>query len=294
MIDPQLSGKTAIVTGINNPMGIGAAIARALCAQDVRVFGTYLRYPASEQHIQEARSAIAGEALYRTLSARDATEVVNEIRAAGGEIEAIEVDLADVNAPARIVEQATRRFEFVDIVVCNAAAYSLPDSVLPEHISQGAPSAGGIPIAAFSVQRHDRHFQVNVRAAMLLMREFAARVLERGTQWGRIITVSTDGASGFPTEISYGASKHALESLTRAAASELGPYGITANVVSLGPIQTGYISPDAQSRIAADTPLRRVGRPDDVADVVTFLASEQARWLTGQLIYVGGGHAMHQ
>jgi len=126
------------------------------------------------------------------------------------------------------------------------------------------------------------------------MRELLRRHIDRRGDWGRIISVSTDGASGFPSEVSYGASKHALESITRAAAVEMGPYGITANVVSLGPIQTGYIPPSAEARIIADTPLRRVGRPDDVADVVAFLASNQARWLTGQLIYVGGGHAMHQ
>lgn len=106
------------------------------------------------------------------------------------------------------------------------------------------------------------------------------------------MNISTDGASAFPTEVSYGASKHAMESYSRSAAIELGPYGITVNIASLGPIQTGWIAPQLEQNIAAKTPLRRVGRPDDVADVLVFLASDQARWITGQLIYIGGGWTM--
>src|SRR5687767_4274752 len=140
-----------------------------------------------------------------------------------------------------------------------------------------------------TAESHDAHFAVNSRAVALMMAEFARRHVRRGANWGR---VSTDGASGFRTEVSYGASKHALESYSRAAASELGPYGITVNVVSLGPIQTGHIPPELEAAIAAQTPLRRVGRPDDVSDAIVFLASEQARWITGQVIHVGGGHTI--
>jgi 3-oxoacyl-[acyl-carrier protein] reductase len=73
---------------------------------------------------------------------------------------------------------------------------------------------------------------------------------------------------------------------------ELGPYGVTVNVVSPGPIQTGYISEEAERRLLPQIPLGRLGEPADVADVIVFLASEQARWLTGQILYVGGGHRM--
>ena len=100
---------------------------------------------------------------------------------------------------------------------------------------------------------HDAHFAVNSRAVALMMAEFARRLIEQGKHWGRIINISTDGSAGFMREVSYGASKFALESYSRAAAS---------------------------------------GYPEDVADVVVFLASEQARWLTGQLLFVGGGHRM--
>ena len=124
------------------------------------------------------------------------------------------------------------------------------------------------------------------------MAGYTARFVARGAGWGRIVNVSTDGAACFPSEISYGASKHALESYSRSAAAELGPLGITVNTVSLGPVQTGYISPEFEARIVSDIPLRRLGRPEDVADAIVFLALEQARWITGQLTYVGGGHVM--
>jgi 3-oxoacyl-[acyl-carrier protein] reductase len=102
-------------------------------------------------------------------------------------------------------------------------------------------------------------------------------------------TGEDDGSPGFVGEVSYGASKFAPESLSRAAALELGPLGIRVNVVAPGPIQTGYISPDDEARIAQATPLRRIGTPDDVADVVRSLCTDHTRWLTGQILYVGGG-----
>ena len=291
MIDPQLSGKVAVVTGANNPRGIGAAIARALAAQGVALYVTYYRLEISDEMAEEAKKGVPGEALYRWLSAKNADEVIDEVRGSGGLIEAWEADLADPAACTEVFDRAERAFGPVEILV-NNAAFWMPDSFLPSDLTQGKPSAGGAPISAFSVNAHDRHFQVNVRAPTLLIREFARRHIERKAQWGRIINVSTDGASCFPTEVSYGASKYALESLTRSAAVELGVYGITANVVSPGPIQTGYITPEAEASIVRSIPLGRLGEPMDVADVVVFLASEQARWLTGQLIYVGGGHAM--
>lgn len=291
MIDPQLSGKVAVVTGANNPRGIGAAIARALAVQGAALYVTYYRQEIPAEVSREAESGIPGLSLYQWLSAKDAGEVIDDVRASGGHIEAWEVDLAVPAACAEVFDRAEKAFGPVEILVNNAAFWA-PDSFLPDGVIEGKPSAGGGPIRTLDVQEHDRHFHVNVRAPALLIREFARRHIERDARWGRIINVSTDGASCFPTEVSYGASKYALESLTRSAAVELGPYGITVNVVAPGPTQTGYIAPQAEAALVQETPLRRIGDPADVADVVVFLASEQARWVTGQLIYVGGGHAM--
>ena len=159
----------------------------------------------------------------------------------------------------------------------------------PELVSDGE---GGVFLPTAEVI--DRHFAVNSRAVALLIHEYTRRYLHRGASWGRIITVSTDAAHAHVANISYAASKHAIESYSRSAAAELGKYGITVNVVAPGPIQTGYITPESEAIINAGTPLGRLGTPEDVADVIVFLASEQARWLTGQLLYVGGGWRMTQ
>ena len=153
--------------------------------------------------------------------------------------------------------------------------------------------AAGIAAETVTAASHDRHFAVNSRAVALAMAEFGRRHVRRGATWGRIVNVSTDGARGFPGEVSYGASKLALESYSRAAAAEFGRYGITVNAVSPAAVQTGWIAPEFEAAITDEIPLGRLGTPEDVADVVVFLASEQARWVTGQVLYVGGGHVMY-
>ena len=140
----------------------------------------------------------------------------------------------------------------------------------------------------------DRHHAVNVRASALMIAEFAKRSLARNARGGRIVVVSTDAAHAHVANVSYAASKHALESYARSAAAELGRHGITVNVVAPGPTQTGYITAESETRLAPRIPLGRLGTPEDIADVIVFLASEQSRWLTGQLIYAGGGFRIPQ
>jgi len=120
-----------------------------------------------------------------------------------------------------------------------------------------------------------------------MMREYLQRYISRKTQWGRIVNLTTVRAH--PRNVSYAASKQALLSYSLSAALEMGKYGITVNVVCPGATQTGYISPENEPWIVQRTPLGRLGTPEDVADVIVFLVSEQAHWLTGQLIYASGG-----
>ncbi len=158
-----------------------------------------------------------------------------------------------------------------------------------------ALAAGGVSAAhLLTAATIDAHFAVNARAYALMMLEYGRRYLARGATWGRIINLSTDAAHAHPENVSYAASKHAIESYSRSAAVELGKYGITVNVVAPGPVQTGYITPEDEAAIAAGTPLGRVGKPEDIAGVIVFLASEQAHWLTGQQLYVGGGWRIPQ
>jgi len=295
MINPGLNGKVALITGANSPYGIGAAAARAFAAQGVAVFITYLRQriELSPQATQAPDLAgIPGEAFYQAAQQLTAEAVVGEIRAGGGRVAAVEADLADSASVPMLFDQAEQVFGPVNLLI-NNAAYCVPDTFIPApQLSTDTRAAGGAVLAAITAESHDRHFAVNSRAVALTMAEFTRRHVARGAAWGRIINISTDGAPGFASEISYGASKYALESYSRAAAKELGQFGITVNVMSLGPIQTGWIALELERSVEQHIPLGRAGRPDDVADAMLLLAAEQARWITGQVIYVGGGHRM--
>ena len=291
MIDTGLKGKIVLVTGCNNLYGIGAATAKAFAAEGARVFLHYfrsdIRPPVDQNDLHHP-----GEAFYRAQQTQTADEVVRIIRGQGGQAAAWEANLADPSVISQLFDEAEKTLGQVDVLI-NNAAHCDPDTFIPpSKLAADSRAVDQFPMSSITAEKHDQHFAVNSRAVALMMAEYARRQVERGTDWGRIVNVSTDGASGFSSEVSYGASKHAQESYSRAAAKELGKYGITVNVVSLGPIQTGWITPEMEKAIAARTPLNRVGQPSDVAEVIVFLASEQAKWLTGQLPYVGGGWQM--
>jgi 3-oxoacyl-[acyl-carrier protein] reductase len=290
LIDPGLREKVALITGAISPEGIGAATARAFSALGAAVFLTYLRV----RRVAPAGSdtQTPGAARYFALNALPAGQVVDELRAAGGRVETYEIDLADPAAIPDRYDRAERAFGQVDVLV-NNAAHCVSDTFRPE-APRGAETSRGLgePLRTITAESHDRHFAVNSRAVALLVAEYARRHVDRGARWGRIINLSTDAASCFPEEISYAASKYALESYSHTAAAELGDLGITVNIIAPGPIQTGYIPAARENETASHIPLGRVGRPDDVADVIVFLASDQARWVTGQKIYVGGGKKM--
>ena len=294
MIDMGLKGKTAIITGANNPYGIGAAIARLLASQGVNLLLHYYSHdadiPISEpQNSQNEK----GLAFFFEQQRKNADEVIRSIQELGAQADSIEGDLSKPDLVNDLFDEAEEKYGEVDILVNSAAEY-LADTFLPEVVLKGEqPLWEGGPVkSTISTESHDRHFAVNSRAVSLSMAEFARRSIVKHKNWGRIINISADCAWDCPGEVSYRASKYALESYSRSAAAELGPYGITVNVVSPGPIQTGYISSDGENAIIPEIPLRRVGKPEDIANAVLFFASEQANWITGQLLFVHGGHRM--
>lgn len=272
MIDPGLQGRVALITGANQ--GIGAAAARALAAQGTTVFLTYLRLGPDDPGVQA--TALPG---YIAARRQTADDVVAAITGAGGRAGAWEADLTDPAAVPQLFDRAEATLGPVEILVNNADAW-LGDTFLPDTTDRFDRRL--LPVTAES---HDHSFRVNSRAAALLIAEFARRHLARGATWGRIVSLTTGGAGGFPGEVSYGASKNALESYTMAAAWELGRYGITANVLCPPATDTGWITPQMATELAETTPpLYHVGQPDEVADVIVFLASQQARFVTAQKV----------
>ncbi len=289
MIDTGLKDKNVLITGANH--GIGAATAKAFARQEAKVFISYYRPPSqyTEEEFAEAREkGVGGKTLYSAMQNQAPDVVIQEIKSIGGVAKAYEIDLENPENIRVLFDTVEKELGPVDVLI-NNHTHCVQETFDPSLVRDE-----GFSIAVTSAESIDKHFAINSRAFALMMKEYLNRFLRRDANWGRIINISTDAAHSHQRNISYAASKHAVESYSRSAAAEMGKYGITVNIVAPGPIQTGYIAPEQESEIATGTPLGRVGEPSDVADVILFLASEQALWLTGQLLYVGGGWRMHQ
>ena len=270
MIDYGLGGKVALVTGANNPQGIGAATALALAREGAKVVLVYKRIPRA---FDEGKIDKNGADRYFAANAGNADAVVARLQEIGADYLIIESDISDEAAVKENYARIIEKYGKVDILVNNAADGDM----------------GGIDtIEQITASVIDDTFAVNVRGSILMTREF---VRNRG-DYGRIINISTDAAQVFAGQITYGASKATLEALTRSIALEVAQYGITVNCVAPGPTQTGWIDEDFEKVVVPLIPMGSLIQPEDIAETILFLSSEQARMITGQVIKVSGGKAL--
>ena len=251
----RLDGKIAIITGAAS--GIGAATARRMAAEG-------------------ARTVVAD------LDAAGAKHVAAEIADAGGEATAVQVDLGEVESVRAMVRAAVAGYGGLDTLHNNAAATRLA-------------ATQDLPVSAADPGVWDETIRVNLRGALVAIQAAVPHMIARGG--GSVInTASGAGLTGDLRNPAYGASKAGLVSLTRYAATEFGKQGIRCNAISPGFI----VIPGKPGRQAVEaTMLRhhltpRLGRPEDIAALVVFLASDESAFITGQNICVDGGLLAHQ
>ena len=245
----KLTDQVAVVTGASK--GIGAGIAKALAAEGASVVVNY------------------------ATSRRDADTVVAEITSKGGKAFAIQGDVSKSDDVERLFAGTRDAFGRVDILVNNAGIYRFA------------------PIETVTEDEFHQHFNINVLGVLLATKEAIKHFTPDG---GAIINFSTTVTRNPPPGTSlYIASKSAIEAMTRVFAKELGPRKIRVNAISPGEVETegtrsaGIVGSDFEKKMLQQTPLGRVGQPDDIAPVAVFLASDDARWVTGEILAASGG-----
>lgn len=252
----NLSGRNALVTGVSRRRGIGTAICRALAEASANIFFTYwqqydknMPWGADETHPEQ---------------------LIQELHDLGVRVEKLEIDLFNSEAPAELIEIAETRLGNLSILV-NNATYSVEDG-----------------FEKLDARILDETYSVNLRATALLSVEFARRY--SGEAGGRIINLTSGQFQGaMPGEIAYAATKGAIDALTITLAAEVADKGITVNAVNPGATDTGWISEKLKQELLPRFPLGRIGQPEDAARLVVFLASDDADWITGQIIHSEGG-----
>jgi 3-oxoacyl-[acyl-carrier protein] reductase len=245
----KLAGKVAVVTGASK--GIGASIAKHLAAEGASVVVNYA-------------SSKAG-----------ADKVVAEITAHGGKAVAVQGDVAKKTDIERLFAESNRAFGRLDIIVNNAGVYEFG------------------PLEQISEEHFHKQFNVNVLGLILTTQE---AVKQFGPAGGSVINISSVvGVNPLPNASVYSATKAAVDAVTKSLAKELGPKNIRVNSINPGMIETegthtaGFIGGDFQKNVATQTPLGRIGQPQDVATVATFLASADSGWITGETFLTAGG-----
>jgi 3-oxoacyl-[acyl-carrier protein] reductase len=245
----KLSGKVAVVTGASK--GIGAGIAQELAAQGASVV---VNYASSKEGAEKVVAAIA-----RTGG--------NAIAVGGSVTHAREID--------NLFAETRKAFGKVDILVNNAGVYAFA------------------PLEQITEDDIDRMYDTNVKGLLLATKACLPLIPPEG---GSVINIGSVASEQTPPmSVVYSGTKGAVDVITRVLAKELGPRKIRVNAVNPGPVETegfrssGVKGSDFEKQMLQSTPLGRLGNPQDIATVVAFLASEDARWVTGSLIQAAGG-----
>ncbi|HVY29108.1 MAG TPA: glucose 1-dehydrogenase [Polyangiaceae bacterium] len=229
--------------------GIGAGIAKRAAAEGAKVVVNYAS------------------------SREDAERVVSEIKAKGGTALAVQADVAKAEDVKRLFAETKRAYDRLDVLVNNAGVYAFS------------------PLEQVTEAEFTRQFHTNVLGPILATQE-ALKYF--GADGGNVINISSVvSESAPPASTVYSATKGALDTVTRVLAKELSARKIRVNTIAPGGVETegtaGYMGSDFFNKVVADTPLGRIGQPEDIARVAVFLASEDSGWLTGERVSASGG-----
>ncbi len=252
--------KVALVTGASRKAGIGAAIARELARAGADIFIAY--YRPYDQEVGLGSDPDEPQLL------------LAELKDMGRRADGFELDLSDPGAPKSLFDRVEAAMGPVTILVNNAVR-SLRDG-----------------IENLNADHLDKHYALNVRAMALLCAEFVRRYKQNYPEksGGRVINLSSgQGLNPMPGELAYAATKGAVEAFTRSLSAEVARLGITVNAVDPGATDTGWITSGLKERWMAESPMGRIGVPEDAARLIRFLASAEAEWITGQIIHSRGG-----
>ena len=245
----KLDGKVAVVTGASK--GIGASIAKHLAAEGAAVVVNYAS------------------------SKEGAEKVVAEIVEAGGRAIAVGGNLAKESEIDALLDRAITAFGRLDVLVNNAGIYEFS------------------PLEGITAEHYRKQFDVNVLGPLLASKKAVSLF---GPEGGSIINISSMAAIAPPPTASvYSATKGALDAITKSLSKELGPKKIRVNSINPGMVETegvhaaGFLGTDFHNQMLAQTPLGRIGQPDDIGAIAAFLASDDARWVTGSTLHAAGG-----
>ncbi len=252
----HLKDKIAIITGVSRLKGIGAAISKELAQEGYHIFFTYwMNYDKDMPwNVEE----------------NEPTLLKNELCKFGVKVKSMEIDLREKNASEQIINRVCEELGTPDILI-NNAAYSTNNC-----------------FSTITDEELDQHYYVNIRATTLLSSHFA-KVFKKKSG-GRIVNLTSGQFQGaMPGELAYATTKGAVDALTVTLAAELAPLGITVNAINPGPTDTGWMTDEIKKHLLPMFPFGRIGTPKDVAKTIKFLISEEADWITGQIIHSEGG-----